>query len=185
MDEIAKLYLRYEGKIYRIKIFSKTISIERQPGDMNIIYDRFDPDDVLAVYDREHDFWDYAILGRLIDQYIAEVDFEIDSSSEETASKIAYIETEEKEVLQARAASAELPTISDVQAFNPKADGYFIVLYDGGGEYVLYFRDYNGTIVNQVGEPIERHIKTYQGAPTPAAARADAIKWLKANASWL
>ena len=31
-EELAKLYLRIDGKVYRFKIFPKHVGIEQQPG---------------------------------------------------------------------------------------------------------------------------------------------------------
>jgi hypothetical protein len=82
----------------------------------------------------------------------------------------------------AEGAGRLLPTIEEIRAMNPRADGKFKVLYDGGGEYVLRFIDKNGTQAGRPGEPIERWIHTFRdGCPDPEEARAWALAWLNEN----
>ena len=70
MDEIAKLYLDYEGKRYRVKVFENTVGIERQPNGQNVLLSKADyPDDAARVYNADTGAWDYWALGRLLKQY--------------------------------------------------------------------------------------------------------------------
>lgn len=85
----------------------------------------------------------------------------------------------------AQYASQKLPTIEDIREKNPKADGYFVVQYDGGGEYVLWFFDYNGSVSGHYGEPVQRHIKMFTAPPSADVARDIAVQWLETNAYWL
>lgn len=162
-DWVARIYIMRGEATYRIKVFNETLSIERQPGGPNTIYSLAD-EPARLVYDVERDAWNNAAIDELIERYIS------DSSDDELA----------------RQASADLPTVDDVRAANPRADGYFIVRYDGGGEFVLWFIDYNGSQSGDYGRAVERHIHTYkEGAPEPATAAADARRWLADNAHWL
>jgi hypothetical protein len=70
MDEIAKLYIEYEGKRYRVKVFENTIGIERQPNGENILLAKAEhPDDAGQVYNVESGAWDYWALGLLLKHY--------------------------------------------------------------------------------------------------------------------
>lgn len=68
-EELAKLYLRVEGKVYRFKIFPKHIGIEQQPGGRNWLTDKDLNPDADIVYDPNTNTWDDAALHRLIEQY--------------------------------------------------------------------------------------------------------------------
>jgi hypothetical protein len=68
-EEIAKLYLRYEGKVYRFKVFPKFVGVERQPGGTNRLYEMASEPIADTVYEPNTLVWDYAALARLIDFY--------------------------------------------------------------------------------------------------------------------
>jgi hypothetical protein len=74
MDEIAKLYVRFpDGRVYRIKIFEKTVGVERQRpqyGD-NILLSKEGDDGQHAahVYDAETGIWDIYSLQQLVALY--------------------------------------------------------------------------------------------------------------------
>ena len=68
-EEIAKIYLRYQGRVYRIKIFPKFVGVERQPGGPNRLYEAITEPIADVVYDPNTLVWDYAALARLIDHY--------------------------------------------------------------------------------------------------------------------
>jgi hypothetical protein len=68
MDEIAKLYIRHEGEVYRFKIFELTITVERQPGGENVMFDKR-YGDASTVYNPDTGVWDMGALTRLIDAY--------------------------------------------------------------------------------------------------------------------
>jgi hypothetical protein len=85
MDEIAKLYIQYMGKVYRIKVFSQQVTVEQQPGVWNIAISKDDPDEddmgheqARTVYDQESGVWNHAAIGDLIDtaNFIAECEAE-------------------------------------------------------------------------------------------------------------
>ena len=66
-DELATLYLDYEGQRYRIKVFQNTVGIERQPNGENLLLEKEGrPDDVARIYDANTGAWDYHALGRLL-----------------------------------------------------------------------------------------------------------------------
>jgi hypothetical protein len=68
-EELAKLYIRYDGQVYRIKVFSPAIGIERQPGGENVLLSKADEPDANRVYNPEGGVWDYDALTRLIERY--------------------------------------------------------------------------------------------------------------------
>lgn len=68
-QEIAKIYIRYHGKVYRVKIFPKFVGMECQPGGANRLYEMASEPLADTVYEPNTLIWDYAVLARLIDQY--------------------------------------------------------------------------------------------------------------------
>jgi hypothetical protein len=80
--------------------------------------------------------------------------------------------------------SRSLPTLDDIRAKNPAANGFFVVEQDGSG-FALFFMDRNGTSMHSPGLPVERLIKSYKSMPSEYLAKMDAIGWLDSNHSWL
>jgi hypothetical protein len=82
MDEIAKIYIMQQGNIYRIKVFEKTIGIERQdPREDNVLFNKAD---YPRVYWGEYQAWVIDILDILItdyEAYIADVNANLDAES--------------------------------------------------------------------------------------------------------
>ncbi len=72
MDELAKLYIRYQGKVYRFKVFPNYFWIEQQPGGDNVPLDRQPDTDAWAVYDVENGVWDWDVIWRLLEAYRAD-----------------------------------------------------------------------------------------------------------------
>lgn len=68
-EEIAKIYLRYQGKVYRIKIFPKFVGVERQPGGANRLYETASEPLADIIFEPNTLVWDYTALARLIDSY--------------------------------------------------------------------------------------------------------------------
>lgn len=160
MDEIAKLYVRVDGSVYRIKVFETTVGVERQPNGDNKFYSRYETE----IYDDATGVWDYKSIGNVINIYR----FGDDSDSDLLIS-----------------VNDELPSIQDIAVASVKAKGYFKFSYDGGGEWVLWYIDQRASQAGRHNEPVERHIKTYGAIPEPEAARSDALAWLDTNADWL
>jgi hypothetical protein len=50
MDWLARTYVKWMGKQYRIKVFEKTVWVERQPDGTNLPFDRVD-----------HPVWNFGI----------------------------------------------------------------------------------------------------------------------------
>jgi hypothetical protein len=68
--ELAKLYIDFEGKRYRVKVFANTVGIERQPNGDNILLSKADHrDDAGRVYNADTGAWDYWALGLLLKRY--------------------------------------------------------------------------------------------------------------------
>jgi hypothetical protein len=76
MDELAKLYIRRDGKTYRFKVFENIITIEQQPGGDNIVMDKGDGDNASMVYSPDTGIWDYDALSQLIEAYQDEITHE-------------------------------------------------------------------------------------------------------------
>jgi hypothetical protein len=176
-DFVAQLYIIHNGDKYRIKVFDTFLMLERQPGGDNI---RLDFDSFYfarGVYNADEQTWNIDwILSMITVEYQdweSYVERHVDGENKDIVANLA------------KAASATLPALEDIKAKNQRANGRFVVRYDGGGEYILLFIDRNGTIAGRPGEPVERLIQTYTGAPDPADARARAMAWLEANHSWL
>jgi hypothetical protein len=163
-DWIARLYIELEGRLFRVKVLENTIWIERQrPHASNMPFSRQEDELAKQIYQNDTHLWHIESLEQLIWRYEDEIGSE-----------------------DARHANSQLPTIDDVKAANPRADGYFTVRYDGGGEFVLWFIDYGGSIAGRAGEPVQRNIHVYQdGAPDASTAAAHARQWLADNADWL
>jgi hypothetical protein len=69
MDEIAKIYLHKNGKVYRVKVFEKTIWIERQrPHGDNLAFDRSHWN-YRGLYWQEDSAWNLDALNELITDY--------------------------------------------------------------------------------------------------------------------
>jgi hypothetical protein len=67
MDELAKLHLERNDRLYCIKVFETTIQIEHEAGGDSLPVNRSD----FPVYDEAATAWDFEELGRLIDRYQA------------------------------------------------------------------------------------------------------------------
>jgi hypothetical protein len=67
MDELAKLHIGRNGKLYCIKVFETTVRIEQELGGDTVSVNRSD----FPVYDESTSAWDFHGLGRLIDKYQA------------------------------------------------------------------------------------------------------------------
>jgi hypothetical protein len=67
MDELAKLRIRRNDKLYCIKVFETTIRIEQDLGGDNVSVNQRN----FPVYDVSASAWDFQGLGRLIDMYQA------------------------------------------------------------------------------------------------------------------
>lgn len=65
MDELAKLNVGRNGKVYCIKVFANDIHIEQESGGDNHIANR----NKFPAYDETGSAWDIEVLGRLIDLY--------------------------------------------------------------------------------------------------------------------
>jgi hypothetical protein len=82
MDEIAKIYIMDNGNIYRIKVFEKSIGIERQdPREDNVLFPKAD---YPRVYWTEYQAWNIDVLDILItdyEAYIADVNAKLDADS--------------------------------------------------------------------------------------------------------
>lgn len=81
-DEIAKLYITYAGRRFRVKVFAEVIGIEHQPGGENRLLSKAERIDngvndvtVACVYDTESGAWDYEVLGVLLHQYLHDESF--------------------------------------------------------------------------------------------------------------
>jgi hypothetical protein len=68
VDELAKLYIRHDGEVYRFKIFELTITVERQPSGENVVFDKH-YSDASTVYNTDTGVWDMGALTRLIEAY--------------------------------------------------------------------------------------------------------------------
>lgn len=68
-EEVARIYLRFEGKVYRIKIFPRYVGVEAQPNGINKLYEAASDPIADVVYDPNTAVWDYAALARLITYY--------------------------------------------------------------------------------------------------------------------
>lgn len=66
MDEIAKLYISRDGKTYRLKVFTQSVGIERQPQGENILIAR-----PVAIYNSDTGIWGFEAIGELITRYEA------------------------------------------------------------------------------------------------------------------
>lgn len=66
MNEIAKLYISRDGKTYRLKVFTRSISIERQPNGENVLVDR-----PAGIYKAETEAWGFEVIEELITRYEA------------------------------------------------------------------------------------------------------------------
>lgn len=174
---IAQLKFLMDGDAYRIKIFTRFLTLERQPGGINKRLYFHESDFAGSAYIAPDSVWDFDCIRNMIiveyretesyvEKHVAEKDIEIEAK-------------------QAKFACTQLPTMEDIKAKNARANGRFIVRYDGGGEYILLFIDGNGTISGRPGEPVERLIHTFKDTPTPEESRARAVAWLEANYSWL
>lgn len=65
-DWIARLYVFQDGKLYRIKVFEKTVGIERQqPTGGNELFNRDD----FMVYSLPFEAWEWNEVDRLIQAY--------------------------------------------------------------------------------------------------------------------
>jgi hypothetical protein len=69
MDELAKIYIRYQGKVYRLKVFPTMLWIEQQPGGNNVPLDRRPNTDARAVYEIENGVWNWDAIRRLTETY--------------------------------------------------------------------------------------------------------------------
>jgi hypothetical protein len=82
MDEIAKIYVMDSGNLYRIKVFEKSIGIERQdPREDNVLFPKTD---YPRVYWTEYSAWNIDVLDILItdyEAYINDVNAELDAES--------------------------------------------------------------------------------------------------------
>jgi hypothetical protein len=71
MDEIAKIYIRNLYGKYRIKIFEKSVGIERQsPREDNVLFERLG---YPALYDENDGSWNIDSINILIDRYEAHI----------------------------------------------------------------------------------------------------------------
>jgi hypothetical protein len=72
MDEIAKIYIRNRYGKYRIKMFEKSIGIERQsPRESNVLFER---SRYPKLYDDSDGSWNIDSINTLIDHYEAYID---------------------------------------------------------------------------------------------------------------
>lgn len=174
---IAQLKFLMDGDAYRIKIFKRFLTLERQPGGVNKRLYFEESDYAGDVFKADDQVWDLdSIRSMIIIEY---------QEHETYVEKHVGEPNLEIEAKQAKFACAQLPTLNDIKSKNPSANGRFVVRYDGGGEYILLFIDGNGTISGREGEPVERLIHTFKDTPLPDDARARAAAWLEANAYWL
>jgi hypothetical protein len=67
MDELAKLHVGRNGKLYCIKVFETAIRIEQELGGDTVPVNRSN----FIVYDEATSAWDFEGIGRLIDMYQA------------------------------------------------------------------------------------------------------------------
>jgi len=72
VDEIAKIYIRNLYGKYRIKVFEKSIGIERQsPHEDNVLFER---SHYPKLYDDSDASWNIDSINTLIDHYEAYID---------------------------------------------------------------------------------------------------------------
>jgi hypothetical protein len=65
MDELAKLNVGRNGKVYCIKVFENDVHIQQESGGDNHTVNRIK----FPVYNETGFAWDIEVLGRLIDLY--------------------------------------------------------------------------------------------------------------------
>lgn len=173
----AQLKFLMDGDAYRVKIFNRFLTLERQPGGINKRLYFEESDFAASAYIAADNVWDLDCIRSMILIEYRETESYVEKHVGEKGLEI--------EAKQAKFACSQLPTLTDIRAKNPTANGRFIVRYDGGGEYILLFIDGNGTIAGRPGESVERLIHTFKDTPTPEDARVRAMAWLEANYSWL
>jgi hypothetical protein len=72
MDEIAKIYIEEYGNVWRIKVFPKSIGVERQQPqhDDNLLFDK---SEFPNLYNEGLNAWNIQVIDALISHYEATV----------------------------------------------------------------------------------------------------------------